>query len=165
MSAFWAPEGAADTKTQPLHFRGGFTTWLASDFWTQQAGLSQGINKLQLVVTPAAQGVDVPSGMVLYSLWLVPERRSHCSADNVLSCDRSLFFAGLHHDPLSEALLERREAVLPQHQQPKHDLRWQAGEEDLGPGHVLCPLQALLHPWHHHGQCHAAGPARWEGTL
>lgn len=72
---------------------------------------------------------------------------------------------GLHHDPVPAALLEGREAVLPQHQQPQHDVRRPAGEEDLGPGHVLCALQALLHPRHHHRERDAAGAARRGGAL
>lgn len=72
---------------------------------------------------------------------------------------------GLHHDPLPEALLEGWEAVLPEHQQPQHDVWRPAGEEDLGSWHVFCALQALLHPRYHHGQCYAAGPAWWESAL
>ena len=72
---------------------------------------------------------------------------------------------GLHDDPLPEALLEGREAVLPEHQQPEHDIWRPAGEEDLGPRHVFCALQALLHPRHHHRQRDAPGPARRQSAV
>lgn len=72
---------------------------------------------------------------------------------------------GLYDDTLPEALLEGREAVFSKHQQPQHDIWWQAGQEDLGPWHVFRALQTLLHPWHHHRQRHVAGPARRESAL
>lgn len=72
---------------------------------------------------------------------------------------------GLHHDSIPPPLLERRASVLPEHQQPKHDIWQPPGEEDLGPRHVLRPFQALLHPRHHHGQRDAEGLPRWERPL
>ena len=72
---------------------------------------------------------------------------------------------GLHHDAVPAALLERRAPGLPQHKQPEHDLRQPPGEEDLGARHVLCSLQEVLHPRHHHGERHAESVPRWQRAL
>ena len=72
---------------------------------------------------------------------------------------------GLHHDSVPASLLEGRAAVVPEHQQPEHDLRQPSGEEDLGSWHVLRPLQALLHPRHDDWQRHAEGLPRWQRPL
>lgn len=55
------------------------------------------------------------------------------------------FWSGLYNDPVSETLLERRTFVLQKQHQSQHDFRWPSGEKDLGAGHVLCPLQEVLH--------------------
>lgn len=73
--------------------------------------------------------------------------------------------AGLHHNPVPETLLEGRATVLSQQHQPEHDLRWPAGKEDLGTRHIFCPFQAILHPWHHHGERHAPSASRWKSAL
>ncbi|XP_061613741.1 uncharacterized protein LOC133469992 isoform X2 [Phyllopteryx taeniolatus] len=72
---------------------------------------------------------------------------------------------GFHHDLVLASLLEGRASGLPVAQQPEQDLRLAAGEEDLGAGRLLCALQALLHPRHHHGEHHAACVPRREHPL
>ncbi|XP_061613744.1 uncharacterized protein LOC133469992 isoform X4 [Phyllopteryx taeniolatus] len=74
-------------------------------------------------------------------------------------------FGGFHHDLVLASLLEGRASGLPVAQQPEQDLRLAAGEEDLGAGRLLCALQALLHPRHHHGEHHAACVPRREHPL
>lgn len=68
-----------------------------------------------------------------------------------------VFFPGLHHDFVPEALLAGRPPGLPLQQQQESHLRRTSGEKDLGSWCVLCPLEALFHPWHDHGEHHAEG--------
>lgn len=56
---------------------------------------------------------------------------------------------GLHHDLVSEALLEGRQAGLSELDQQEHDLRRATGQENLGTRCVFRPLQEVIHPRHH----------------
>ena len=73
--------------------------------------------------------------------------------------------AGLHHDSLPASLLERRAVGVSVPKQPEQDVWLEAREEDLGSWRLLRPLQALLHPRHHHGEHHAAGLPRRKHPL
>lgn len=73
-----------------------------------------------------------------------------------------LWYPGLHHDAVPEALLAGRPPGLPLQQQQEPHLWCPPGQEDLGSWRVLRPLEALLHPWHHHGEHYAEGLSWWQ---
>lgn len=77
----------------------------------------------------------------------------------------SLIPPGFHHDSVPEALLEGWALVIHQQHKQEHDIWWSPGEEDLGPWCLLCPLQEVLHPRHHHRQHHATCLSWWTCSL